>query len=437
MSNRVVVLTGRDRPAPGVLALLEALNAFTGPRVLRRWQQEALTTGRLRATFPLDGRVLECDATLWLDHRMFAYRFRHDAMTMWLLTGGITTGWHLCGLALMPMGLGFAIEAANDAPSVQYFLDHLEDLAEPSGPAKLQVVVGHPNFAHHLWSELPALAAVPQAVAVEAVVLWEPILPLDRLVVWRGAIARTTEDAARPAPGQLLAGIRLPLGSTRIPAGLAERICRACAWHDVMPPGRPGAPAVSLGLRSMYRRPVNQLDFARALLARLPAGVDVYLDGFSLPDDIDVPGRHDSAAMRGWQRDTRALAGELMASAPTGGPRLIDATHLSEPQLIALGGRLCAHVAPHGTQQHKFGWLRPLPGVVHSGPYVTQPGQAAWLADQYEAAAAVSYLPVGLVETVPGDGPIKGHPWFDDYRFVDIDQAAAYAARELAPYLRA
>ena len=75
--------------------------------------------------------------------------------------------------------------------------------------------------------------------------------------------------------------------------------------------------------------------------------------------------------------------------------------------------------------------------MVHSGPYVTQPGQAAWLADQYEAAAAVSYLTVGLVETVPGDGPIKGHPWFDDYRFVDIDQAAAYAARELAPYLRA
>jgi len=436
MSGRIVVLSGRDRPAPAVTALLDTQNRFVGPRVLRHWQHAVLTTGRLRAAWPLDGTMLDCDATLWLEHGLFAYRFRHGAMTMWLLTGGCKNGWQICGLAMMPMGLAFAIDGADAATLVAHYLHHLAGTGVPQGHPMVQVVLGHPNFAHHLWNELPALAA-GAAFGVEAVVLWEPILPLQFLVDWAGPVRRSVEAAERPAPGTLLAGIRLPLGSTQIPAETAARTRAACAVHDAMSPGRPGVPAVSLGLRSMHRHPVNQIAFYRALLARLPPVLDVYLDGFSMPDDIGVAGRYDARVFRAWQADTAAMAQQLMSAPPQAGQKLVDATRLSVPQSIALGARLHAHVAPHGTQQHKFGWMQPLPGVVHTSPHIAHGDPSVWLADQCEVHGPTTYLPAGMVETVAGNGPLAGHAWFDDYRFVDIDEAAAYAARILAPHLAA
>ena len=263
------------------------------------------------------------------------------------------------------------------------------------------------------------------------VVRWEPILPFDQLLDWRhGPVQRWS----RPTPGQLQPGIAFSLGSTRIPASVAARVRAACAGHDIMPPGRPGAPALWLSLRSMHRRAHNQLDFCRAVLALLDPSVDVYLDGFSLPDDIDLPGRYDSAQFHAWQREAAALARALIADAPLG-PRLINATCCTVPQAIALGARMDAYLAPHGTQQHKIGWLHAVPGVVHASPFVAQWDQAAWLADQCEHSLPATYLPPHLTATEPGEGALQDDPWYHDYRFVDTGEAAAYAAALLAPHL--
>lgn len=434
MIRQIVDLSAPDRPAPAVAALLAELNAFTVPRALRRWQRDVLETGTLRATWPLDGASLVCDATLWRDYGLFAYRFVHGPFTLWLLTGGCKTGWHIAGLVMLPLGLAFA-GGGEDLALVHYHVPALAAVRAPQGKAEAQVVVGHSNFAHHLWNELPALAAARPTAITRTLVLWEPILPLDQLVDWPGALCRVAERDVRPPPDQLAAGVLLPLGSTRIPAGLAARVRAACAAHDVVPPGRPGAAALSLSLRSMYRRPINQLAFCRAVLARLPASLDVYLDGFAMPDDIDVPGRYDVAQFRAWQQETAALASELMAGAPADGPRLVDATLCTVPQAIALGARLDAYLSPHGTQQHKIGWVHQVPGVVHTSPHVAQSDQAAWLADQCEHHAPVAYLPAAMTGTVPGQGRFAGDPWYDDYQFIDVEDAVSWAVRALMPYI--
>lgn len=441
MSHPVIRLVGSV--APAVRRLLEELNGFVGPRVLRRWQAMALRTGALDVACPLDGAILRCDATLWLEHRLFAYRFRHGAMTMWLMTHGCKTGWRLCGLALLPLGMVFALDEDEDAVLAAHHMAAIATLPASDAPVPggggVQIVAGHPNFAHHLWNELPALAvAASEAMPAEApplLLLGEPILPLEKLVDWPGPVHRSSEARERPAEPCLLPGLRLPLGSTRIPSALADRVRTACLAEAKLPAARAGAAALSLGLRSMYRHPVNQVDYALALLARLPASVDVYLDGFSQPWDIAVPGRHDAAAYRAWQEETAALAQAVIAAAPPDGPRLVDATRLDVGAAVALGARLSAHVAPHGTQQHKFGWLWPMPGVVHTSPHVAQSDQAAWVADQCEAPCRLTYLPPDMVETVPGTGPFAGNPWYDNYRFVDATAAATYTARALAPFL--
>ncbi len=114
---------------------------------------------------------------------------------------------------------------------------------------------------------------------------------------------------------------------------------------------------------------------------------------------------------------------------------MVDATALTVPQAIGLGRRLHAYIAPHGTQQHKIGWLHPVPGVVHTSPFVAQHDQAGWVADQCEQHAPVAYLPAEMAEMVPGQGAHAGDAWYDDYRFRDADEAAGWAMRVLAPYL--
>lgn len=424
---------------PGLRARIECLNAFVAPERLRRYQADLLRTGRFEWPDPASGVAMPCSGTLYFGVKAFAWRFASEAGPLWVMTGDPTHGFELAGL-LLPDGPLLRFDQYDDRSSADARRQAIADVeGNFAGPAissalPVRLVVGHENFAHFMWNELPALIEAEPAgqPAAETWGTWEPIAPVERLIHW-GPVHHTSANALLAAPGGFHSAVLFAAGATRMSLAASTRVIEACGPA----PRTPGRFVVWLSLRLTHRHPLNQLSVFVMLLealAALPFGIEVILDGYSLPADLDVPGRHHAGLQRRRADEVAALPAQLrdaLSHAAAGRLVITDATRESLPASIALAGRADFYVCHHGTQQHKIGWLTATPGVIHALTGIVRSLPAGWTQHQSEISALPTYVPESLIADEPVPDGVD--PGWANYRFSDPAGFVAFVLEHLLP----
>jgi len=228
-------------------------------------------------------------------------------------------------------------------------------------------------------------------------------------------------------------------GASLVTAAAQARVIGQCRARAADVPSRQhDVRRVWISLRRLYRCAVNELEVFQELIARLGTAArryEIILDGYSLPHDLLAPGRYDIA----WQREQSDLVGRgaatLINSNRSQNVAIIDLTGADLPTAIAWAATADAYICHHGTQQHKIGWLTPIPGLIHVNPHILASQPWGWTADQAEGAAMPAYVPAALIADCDSGNERQDNPFFRDYAFKDVGQTAQFMHDFLAEML--
>ena len=458
--------------AAGDLArAIEQANAFVSARILRSYQRDIALKGGFSLCSPFDGKPVSAAACHIFNlgdaahgNLGIAYRFA-GPRPLWLLASSVKDGFPLTE-AYLP----------TEDTSIWSLDENLTALHGPwksalrrlelggrswpySRPAhQPTVLVGHPNFAHHLWNELPALWACRALAEEEGLpaprvqAIYEPLLPVTRL------LPHSAPPVARVSTFGEVTGVHdrlvTRLGSTRVTASLRARVLASLPDEAT---GRPSfvdsqerltncSPVFWLSVRVDARTADNQEDFLLSLVPALASAhprCGFIIDGFSYPADfshgIYRQGEPDAGSES--QGEGRGFLGSAMRVRERAVGAAIDAlTRQLEqrcdnplvvvsgrdlPEAIALAGRADYYICHAGTLQHKVAWLHNIPGMVHANRVGLRPGAARWLADQLEngrAPSLVSPEAVDDLDTIRTANQVERNR---DYHFIDIPGVVA------------
>ena len=363
------------------------LNEFVRPGALRRFQQDIL----LSHGFTFRGtRVM---ASCFLQEEEVnrepevGYRFILPDGPLWLVTQNVSRGSGL-GIGFRPLsGDCFPVGDGKDLAGTEVLgrvaekLDGVEARMpghDGSPPTSTLVLVGHANFAHVIWNQLPGLLAARLGPPPEVFSSYEPLGPIEQLVPylelrrWTGPELRSgdfSQDVTYVRPGSVIV--------TEETKDVVRRHVRAAAspWAVQLAARLRDldAPVVWVSVRTDLRTAVNQEDFLDALLRVFDEeypGVMFVLDGFSLPEDYGTNAAYDHLR-EGFQRRVNRN-GELMARllrrAPHLAERVVDLNGSRLVDVLHVAGVADYYVCHVGTLHHKVGWLNEVPGFLHFRP---------------------------------------------------------------------
>lgn len=478
------------------LAHLESLNEFVTPRALLRYQAEIVQTGGFSLPSPWTGqplRPVDCFianiSPLGFGDIVIAYRLECEH-TLWLISGTVKDGfpinevyvpaWDSSPWDLYP-------EAGHRHVAVRAQLRQVPDCSaresatnnageRPAAPPA--ILLGHPNFAHTIWNELPGLAVLEGLGArgceglgargcegLEVMSLCQPILAYEEAFASLGFPHRPVRDVTT------LLGLQPRLftrvGSTQVSEALRRKLVaalRRCRNRVVTSPLERQLegcyPVVWLSVRLDSRTALNQEDLIMTLVRAVAAvhpGAGFILDGFAFPDDFDNPvymqpgGAQVEGSRLGLAGRCITSLGEMLAArereitpyithlqqllagrvrAPiisTSGLRMTDATYL---------GSLADYYICHaGTLQHKIGWVYNGQGIVHSNTVGVGAGAARWMARQVENGVQPSLIDQSLVSNLDSIRSLNQVDRNRDYQFVDVKAAVSQVLDDLAARL--
>ena len=435
---------------PQFVSSLHANNAWSAPRRLRVYQAVILDEARLTLVSPLTGHTVCAGNSLLLGNGDIAYGF--GELIGWaVIASGMKSGFPLQTLVVARGAERIGIDAQAPPslpPSPSPILSHQwPDLIAPAtseDSITAELVIGHTNFAHHLWNELPALdewlSTRPLCNIRRLVVRarLEPLGPLqDLLTALRPAtILREPASRAERSP-RLLTRI----GSTRITARTRRHVVDFLrqiggdATTAIETAIEGSGPIFWLSVRPIAdgRSCVNQEQFLTTLIIYLRTQYPdcaVLLDGFSLQTNcLGMPvfdsllptfSRRMIESQRIIDLVTEAAAAGLgCAAADTA----ISLSGLSLGEALHLAERADYYVCHAGTIQHKLGWVHNTPGFIHSCKAGISLGAQRWYADQLEDGIRPDVLDsnnVADIDPAPGD-PVATRNV--DYRIRDTGAA--------------
>jgi hypothetical protein len=303
------------------------------------------------------------------------------------------------------------------------------------------LIIGHENFAHHLWNELPALdawlaRASDEAIArLQVVAIAEPLGPLHEIFPKLAAASFTRTRTNLEIP------LRVRLGSQMV-TNRIRRIMLEYFGHQPVVPAVAGIlqmldslrPRVWISVRHGARTADNQLEF---LLTTVKTITDAYpraafvFDGFSFPigffDDErthafrEVFGHRSRTAAQFIQglKETATLELGIDASS------MFDVSGLDLTGAVTIAGHCDYYICHGGTLQHKIGWFYSKPGFIHAAPA----GIAHFLkqAQQAEGAVVPDALPADLASATTWPEGVQGIlniPRNSNYRILDVNRAS-------------
>jgi hypothetical protein len=451
------------------LASAEKLNAFVAPLRLRQYQSDILDHGRFEIVSPHTGELLRITRGHFLKGRI-AYQMP-DTSPSWLLTGNFASQFELSYLITeTSVHTLFDIPVAGTNSPHERGLkafhrqraklwDDLlrkEKSARPSPNAAKErgqaldegvtMVIGHPNFAHHLWNELSALDEWLQHATDESLdrltvlALWEPLGPLEEIFprLSRAKIVRGSRKAVRKRRHS--ASLLVHPSARFIPTRLRERVrdyCAARASLSAMPPLRDDAwPRVWISIRLKSRTPDNLDEFLLKTIARFFATWtkgEILLDGFSFPVGFLEDPRTEK--LQGKFAETSADCDAFIAKlrervlsqlGKRVASRVRSVSGLDLASAITLAGRCHFYVCHGGTLQHKIAWIHNIPGVLH-GLKVS----GSWHAEQIEDGLVPKRIPPRWIAptTEPSSGPVTARNF--NYTITQLESAAKYVRRAI------
>lgn len=427
---------------------MRTLNSFVHRGVLRRYQADVLDRGEITAISPFNGGQVTsrysaagvrgqnayyfsgADA-FWLLVQRGSFQFGHPLSEMIGPTGEWLHLWRrkTVSRSLGDDEFGRLIAASRRA------VDKI-----PDGGRSTALVLGHENFAHLFWNELPALHMWLETVSDETLekttlaLTGEPLGPLCEMYP-RLALARHGELAH--APRSLPLHVRL--GGQRVPTEVRDHVRRFVDARGDTPRVAAllkiiarGFPRVWISVRHGSRTPDNQTEFLLAVVRRVllvfPLAAIVF-DGFSFPAGFFGDSRTKNFRSQFQERASvdrsfmEFLIGEIGREHGSEiASRLCTTSGLSLPEAINVAGSCSFYLCHAGTLQHKIAWFHDVPGVVHTAP--NDHKYALWCASFIEGAIEPKLLPETF--SIPTTPPINKSNIARNYNYLiaNVDQAA-------------
>ncbi len=408
------------------LASVDRANRFIAERAIRRYQDEVLRAGSFSVRSPISGREVQPSGCVVLPAGQIGYRADDAGEPFWLLVGGPKAGYPLSA-AWFPtrgalLGLLPSRERRHPPPPIdRSALVRIEGVwAAASDDQRSRerppvLVVGHQNFAHHLWNELAGLerwsGRVPCSLVDQLTVvpLYEPLGPVEEILP---AMAGATVVRDRHAAGALVGASRslaTRIGSTLVTTDVRDaviRFAREYTRREVLERFsviEGAAPCFWVTVRPAGRTCDNQWEFLTELIqtieAEFPDGV-VLLDGFSLPADYES-GKYKNLhlSFENLAADATRLIDDLIQNLNQSNTnRVVNVSGLMLPEAITLAATADYYVAHAGTVQHKIAWLHNTPGYIHSCRAAITPNARRWYARQVEDGILPSVVPSDAIE---------------------------------------
>jgi hypothetical protein len=407
-------------------------------RVLRNHHRDLMAHGGFTIRLPQAGATLRSGRAVMLEDKTVFYgvQGRPD-----LLLAEARVGYgHPLSAVVLPRqrvvltirGHRWNADVAAAQRALALFAAAGVDPCAPADGLPRVLVTGDVNYAHHVWNQLGALAAVlEQGAPVRVLATHQPIAPIAEIFDDHPGLSVTPVALAalpRLDPGRVLP---VAAGGLVVRSSVRARIGRVAERHaspavlGFLARSRPRA-LIWLGIRQGNRTAVNLFDALAALALSLlrEARFGLVLDGFSLPNDAADNPNYDRTLIDPAIGQEQMFAERLLAHLVV---RLGAA--VAERVFVGIGGGLLdsihlaaqcrAYFAHHGTLQHRLGYFTTVPGQVHSNPAILAGKHAAAQRYAIEDPGAIDYIPAGLV----ADWPAPGAPPFDSnntYRFVDI-----------------
>jgi hypothetical protein len=429
------------------------LNTFLVPGALCAFQQEILSDHTFRfAGTPATGCCLVEAVGRGAPYDI-GYRFVLPDGVLWLATQHVARGSRLAigyrpeTEECFPVGEQPNLvrdTALRDVAATLRTAEARLSEAPAATPTGACVIIGHPNFAHMVWNELPALVAARPGTAPQVYPMFESLGAFDRLA---------PELGLRPWAGPALEAGTVSTSTMFVRPGslLVTRAAKAAvlevARQTLTPWGRGVAsrieaatgPVIWLSVRTDVRTARNQDEFVaatiRAFHREWPDATFV-LDGFSLPEDF--AGNPAYKWLRAGYENRIRVNEEFMAGidgrVPDLADRIIRLNGRRLLDVVHLAGFADYYVCHVGTMHHKIGWLHEVPGFLHFRPGHAAPGAVArWHRQMAEDAVlpdAVASGEVDLVENAAARVE-RNH----DYRFHDPVSLAARIVDLSRPWL--
>ncbi len=464
--NKLRLSAEREEVADVTFAeCIEALNDFVFARCLRRYQSDILTTGELSIYSPFSGSPVSAIRSMLLPDGSVAYEFAAEE-NFWLLADNLAHGFPLSRIMLendrtestFPCASGLGHQAMT--PELAALLTEVRMFApaEPEQAPAAGLVIGHPNFAHHLWNELGGLdawLAGTGAGCLSGVTIFAQFEPLGAIEQIFGILADADiRRGADTAEINRFPGLLTRIGSTIIPISLRRRTVAALA---AVSGERAGAllsglesawPVFWLSIRpeGNLRRCVNELAFLDALSCSLMTAYPdcaILIDGFSLPADYHCSARYDALRPAFGRRleFCTAVVGELcqMIEQHIGAAqldRIHDVCGFSLADAVTTARRADYYVSHAGTLQHKLGWIHNTPGFVHSCQGGISPAARRWYAAQVEGGIEPDVIASGCIEDLEVDSGQAVVARNVDYLITDIPGAVTQVLRDICIRLR-
>lgn len=400
-------------------------------------------------------RLTGCSA-LTRQRASIAYRFADTHRVLWLVS------------ALLAEGSPIAIAWTPGQPPHRLLRDKrlgdevLEEIGQElkaleaqactpgrvgAASAKTWILSGDINFAHHLWNEAPALAALARHLgpACAHIHLQLRFRTLSALFSLYALFHEVEAPATRPGPAQYLTDkLLVRPGAKRVSRELRKHLLAGLPSleHSWLQFVQAHSPRVWITLREDKRVCHNLVPllstFMDKCLERFPRAGFV-LDGLSYPDDYDCNPHYENVRpiLDGRYAQTEQAIQALIAQRPRALPAtaLCSTNGLPLSQAMRIAGEMDFYIAHAGSLQHKIGWAHAVPGFIHSPPSPNQASAAQWHGDMVEGGLVPHALNSDEVVQDLADSTAK--PRNRSYRFSDIEALSQRLVALLGDHLRA
>jgi len=443
-------------------AQFTVLNAFLFKGALRKFQHDIFRHGGFEVCPPFSATPIRIARSIVVKrNELWLGAFsEYTQQELWLLNGSFTEGFPLI-TALVITRRGELIDAqylrilhnkSNDSrvikDKIRRFLHvRAKTMISWGRTVRPELAIGHINFAHHAWNELPAfIRLMPQIgdtlTACKRILSeHEPILPLLELFpeIPVGMLKRSSEAANLHRHDAFIFRVGSTLFTTEVKLKVqsAAKAARREPAIDALATrlSDKAVRMVWITIRLTNRTSVNQVSFLQALIRHLALSWQnavFVLNGFSFPYEAQI-----NSLVR--QRFTPLVAAiertccEVISGLEPAslGQRVFSVNGYALLDTIFLASSADFYVAHPGTIHHKVGWMWKTPGILLAPKNCKR--IAGWYARSVEDSIEPYCLCSSLYRVVPRCGRIPDRN--DFYRIENVDAAVASIADLAAPYL--
>lgn len=440
-------------------ASIDALNTYSKPLVLRKYQSDILRAGSFVVTSPASGRPLDVTHSVRLKDRI-AY-FVPDDPPVWLLAGFVPQGFPLYEAVMQDGSVRpvtddeKALKEALEKSDIERLLTIGPQRINTDADARVALIIGHQHFAHHIWNELAAFdawlssATDEELQKLDIVATYEPLGPL-RQIFPKLSNAHVITDEEEIQQAIAAARISVRTGSRLVTRSVSSKV-RAFSqeFSSLFPhhPAREGLenawPRIWVSARVGSRIADNMEDFLlsvfRTVFSAYPNALFL-LNGYAFPfrffdDARTVEGRKNKAnAFAGSVQEfidhlrnrTREELGDRIAS------RVLSISGLEFPDAIAFGSYCDYYICHAGALQHMIAWFNNIPGFVHSPR--PKGRDSTYNLDAVEDGQLPDLVPRGFVSSTDSTTKRPGKRNFN-YEFVDLEKSARFVLRSMRSHL--